>query len=92
MLAAHADRRTVAIAFALVYGLVAIIGLIDGTDVLGLIPINSADNVLHVAITALGLLTRLMSRDDRRGPSDTLLDRNTARRFQTDTRSTRARR
>jgi hypothetical protein len=26
---------------------VAIIGLIDGEDVLGLLPVNAADNVLH---------------------------------------------
>src|SRR4051812_33163259 len=40
--------RAVAIAFGATYGLVAVIGLIDGNDVLGLIPINSPDNVLHV--------------------------------------------
>ncbi len=58
----RASARAVAIGFGLVYGLVAIIGLIDGSDVLGLIPVNSADNVLHIALSALGLITGLMSR------------------------------
>src|ERR671921_2973613 len=39
----RASARAVAIGFGAVYGVVAIIGLIDGEDVLGLIPINSAD-------------------------------------------------
>src|ERR671913_1548711 len=52
----RASARAVAIGFGLVYGLVAIIGLIDGEDVLGLIPVNSADNILHIALSALGLI------------------------------------
>ena len=52
--------------------MVALIGLIDGSDVLGVIPVNGADNVLHIALSALGILTALMSRgDDDRGRSDT---------------------
>ena len=54
--------KTVAIAFGLVYGVVTIIGLIDGEDVLGLIPVNAADNVLHIVLSALGIITGLMSR------------------------------
>jgi hypothetical protein len=77
----RSSARAVAIGFGAVYGVVALIGLIDGNDVLGLIPINSADNVLHVALAALGILTGLMSRDDRRGRSDTLADRSTPARF-----------
>src|SRR5918993_1938501 len=53
----RASARAVALGFGLVYGLVAIIGLIDGEDVLGLIPINGADNLLHIALAALGILT-----------------------------------
>src|SRR5215207_3953438 len=45
----RASARAVALAFGAVYGVVAIIGLVDGSDVLGLFPINPADNVLHVA-------------------------------------------
>jgi hypothetical protein len=58
--------KTVALAFGVVYGLVAIIGLIDGNDVLGIIPVNPADNILHIALSALGILTGLMSRGNRR--------------------------
>ncbi len=67
LLAVAGKRRTakpVAIAFGLVYGLVAVLGLIDGADVLGLIPVNAADNVLHIALSALGLIAGLVSRAD----------------------------
>ena len=71
------SARAVAIGFGVVYGLVALIGLIDGSDVLGIIPVNSADNVLHVALAALGILTGLISRGDDRRHSDTAIDRTT---------------
>jgi hypothetical protein len=58
--------KTVALAFGVVYGVVTVIGLIDGNDVLGLIPVNPADNVLHIALSALGILTGLISRGDDR--------------------------
>jgi len=59
--------RTVALAFGAVYGLVALIGLIDGNDVLGFIPINAADNILHLGLAALGIVAGLLPwrRDDR---------------------------
>ena len=63
----RASAKIAAIAFGLVYGLVAIIGLANGNDVLGLIPVNAADNVLHVALSLLGLLAGFMSRADDRG-------------------------
>jgi len=91
----RAPARAVALAFGLVYALVAIIGLIDGQDVLGLIPINSADNLLHIALAALGILTGLISRDDDRGRGSTVLDRETGSRFNRDaapTQGERARR
>jgi hypothetical protein len=53
--------RTVALAFGLVYGLVTIIGIVDGNDVLGLIPVNAADNVLHVALSLVGILAAVAS-------------------------------
>ena len=67
----RASARAVAIAFGLVYGVVTIIGLIDGETVLGLLPVNAADNVLHIALSALGLITGFMSRadDDTRADS-----------------------
>ena len=58
----RASAKTVAIAFGLVYGIVTIIGLIDGETVLGLIPVNPADNVLHIGLSLLGLITGFMSR------------------------------
>jgi hypothetical protein len=66
--------RAVAIAFGLTYGLVAIIGLIDGNDVLTLIPVNAADNVLHVLLSVLGIIAGLVSRRPAR-------DRSTGERF-----------
>jgi Domain of unknown function (DUF4383) len=70
LLAAFSKRKpakTVALAFGIVYGLVAIIGLIDGNDVLGIIPINPADNVLHLALSAVGILAALASPTDEHG-------------------------
>jgi hypothetical protein len=87
----RAPARAVALGFGLVYGLVAIIGLIDGEDVLGLIPINSADNVLHIALAALGIITGLISRDDDRGRGSTVLERDSDHRFERDTATARER-
>ena len=81
----RASARAVALGFGLVYGLVAIIGLIDGEDVLGLIPINSADNLLHIALAALGIITGLISRHDDRGRGATVLGRDSNDRFERDT-------
>jgi hypothetical protein len=67
--------KAVAIAFGATYGLVAVIGLLDGDDVLGIIPINSADNVLHVGLALLGLVAGLVSRTASRRDSDTMVDR-----------------
>jgi hypothetical protein len=88
----RASARAVALGFGLVYGLVAIIGLIDGRDVLGLIPVNSADNLLHIALAALGILTGLISRDDDRGRGSTVVGRDTGARFERDAGTTRGRR
>jgi hypothetical protein len=51
--------RVVATAFGAVYGVVAIWGFISGDSVLWLLPVNTADNVLHVALAALGVLAGL---------------------------------
>lgn len=56
------SAKAIAMAFGLVYGLVALIGLIDGSDVFGIIPINGADHALHVALAALGIISALISR------------------------------
>jgi hypothetical protein len=84
---ARRSARAVALGFGVVYGVVAIIGIADGSDVLGLIPVNSADNVLHVALAGLGIVAGLLSRDADRGHSDTLVDREVPGRFQRGGRS-----
>lgn len=43
------------VGFGSVYGLVAVVGLIQGTTVLGLFDVNAADNVLHIVL-ALALV------------------------------------
>ncbi len=53
--------RTAALAFGGLYGLVTLAGLINGSNVLGLIPVNAADNVLHAALTVAGLAAGLVS-------------------------------
>jgi hypothetical protein len=64
--------KTGAIAFGVIYGVVTVIGLIDGKDVLSLFPVNPADNVLHIALTlaalAAGLLSRANDADGRTRP------------------------
>jgi hypothetical protein len=61
--------RTGAIAFGAIYGLVTVIGLADGKDVLSLFPVNPADNVLHIALTVAALASGFVSKanDDDRG-------------------------
>ncbi len=67
LLLAVAPKRATArygvLAFGAVYAIVTLIGLIDGEDVVGLIPINPADNVLHIALTAAALLAGAVSSD-----------------------------
>lgn len=41
--------------FGIVYGLVTVVGFIQGDTVLGLIGVNMADNLLHLLITAIAL-------------------------------------
>src|SRR4051812_39281549 len=63
----RSTAKAVAIAFGAPYGVVAVIGLIDRHDVLGIIPINSPDNVLHAGLALVGLVFGLLSREsDRR--------------------------
>src|SRR4051794_13253592 len=53
--------KTVALAFGVVYGLVTIWGLIDGDEVLNVIPVNPADNVLHLFLAAAAILSAYVS-------------------------------
>lgn len=57
--------RAYALGFGTVYLLVTIWGIVDGNDVFGLIPVNGADNVLHIAIALTGILAGLLSSPDR---------------------------
>ena len=65
----HATARTAALAFGGIYAVVTVIGLVDGHDILGLLPVNAADNVLHAVLTVAALAAALSSRerDDDRG-------------------------
>jgi hypothetical protein len=56
------SAKTGALAFGAIYGVVTVIGLVDGKDVLGLFPVNPADNVLHILLTAAALGAGLASR------------------------------
>ncbi len=67
---ARGTAKAVALTFAVVYIAVTIIGFLDGDDVLGVIPVNAADNFLHAAIAAVGLVAALVSPADNR-PSAT---------------------
>jgi hypothetical protein len=53
--------RTIALLFGLTYGAVAVIGLIDGDSVFGLLPVNAGVHVVHVALSAVGILAALAS-------------------------------
>jgi hypothetical protein len=57
-----ARARAYALGFGAVYLLVAIIGFIDGDNVLGLIPVDTADNFLHLAIALTGLIAGFASK------------------------------
>jgi hypothetical protein len=60
----YASARTVTLVFGMTYGLVTIIGWIDGHDVLGLFPVDTADNVLHTVLTLAALAFGLMAAPD----------------------------
>ena len=60
----RATARAAALGFGVVYLLVTIIGFIQGDNVLGIIPVNSADNFLHVAISGLAIAAGLVSTGD----------------------------
>jgi hypothetical protein len=57
-----AGGRLFALGFGAVYLLVTIYGFITGSNVVHLIPINTADNVLHLLIALTGLAAGLASR------------------------------
>ncbi|MGB9377425.1 MAG: DUF4383 domain-containing protein [Mycobacteriales bacterium] len=56
-----AGGRLFALGFGAVYAIVTVYGLIAGSNVLGIVAINGADNVLHLAIAAVGIAAGLAS-------------------------------
>jgi hypothetical protein len=61
---ARATALTFALAFGVVYLIVAAYGFIAGDQVLALVPVNGADNVLHLALGVLGVGSWYASRRD----------------------------
>ena len=61
---ARVAARAYALGLGVVYLLVFVLGLIagDGGDLLGLIPINTADNILHLLLGLLGVGAGLATR------------------------------
>ena len=53
----YANARFYALCFGLIYIVVAILGFIygDGDSILGLVPVNTEDNVLHALIGVAGI-------------------------------------
>ncbi len=64
--ARHGLARTLAIAFGVVYAVLLVLGLVNGNDILGFVPVNIADNVLHGVLALLGLGAGLLSTQKRR--------------------------
>jgi hypothetical protein len=57
----RAGARAFALGFGAIYLAVAAWGFVDGSSVLGLVAVNTSDNLLHLAIAALGLGAGLAS-------------------------------
>jgi hypothetical protein len=62
--------RAYALGFGAVYLVVTIWGFITGDQVLWLIPVDTADNILHLLIAAAGLAAGLTSRADTYAAGD----------------------
>ena len=57
----HGLAKTVAIVFGVVYAVLLVLGLVNGNDILGFVPVNPADNGLHGVLALLGLGAGLLS-------------------------------
>ena len=68
--ARHAAAKTAALAFGVIYAVVTVIGLIDGKDILGVLPIDKEDNVLHALLTVSALLVGSISTQDGHSAGD----------------------
>jgi hypothetical protein len=47
--------------FGVVYAVVTVWGFVDGDDILRIVPVDTADNFLHLALAALSLLVAFMA-------------------------------
>lgn len=57
----EASARLFALGFGAVYAVVTIWGFVDGNDVLNLLTVNTADNILHLAIAGLAIAAGMAS-------------------------------
>ena len=62
---ARGRARSVCRLFGGAYLVVTIVGIADGTDVFGLIPVNAADDVLHALLALVALWAAALSKDRR---------------------------
>lgn len=64
-LGSNRRARRVCRLFGLTYLIVTIVGLADGDDLFGLLPVNAADNLLHAALAIVALWAAALSKDKR---------------------------
>lgn len=64
-LGSNSRARTVCRLFGLTYVVVTIVGIADGRDVLGWIPINAPDDVLHALLAVVALWAAARAKDRR---------------------------
>ena len=67
----RASAKTGALVFGAIYVVVTIIGLVDGNDIFGILPINGFDNVLHAILAIAGIGAALASNADDRAADRT---------------------
>lgn len=64
-LASNRLARKVCRLFGVLYLVVTIVGFADGDDLFGLLPVNTADNLLHLALAFVALWAAALSKDKR---------------------------
>jgi hypothetical protein len=64
-LGSNARARKVCQLFGLTYLVVAIVGFADGDDLFTLLPVNTADNVLHLVLALVAFWAAALSKDKR---------------------------
>ena len=64
-LGSNSRARSVCRLFGLTYLVVTVVGIVDGHDVFGWIPINAPDDVLHALLALVALWAAALSKDKR---------------------------